>query len=98
MTPTFAFQLFEITPVGLFALVGWAIAGVAVGKLLYKDDRQLKELQREANDLSSELSPIGCSTRAGASCCEGVFGVRRSGYDWCAAVVPPGAPSRDIII
>ena len=59
MTPTLAFQLFEITPVGLFALVGWAIAGVAVGKLLYKDDRQLKELQREANDLSSELAKHG---------------------------------------
>lgn len=54
-----AFQLFEITPVGLFALVGWAIAGVAVGKLLYKDDRQLKELQREANDLSNELAKHG---------------------------------------
>jgi hypothetical protein len=60
MSPTlFAFELFEITPVGLFALVGWAIAGVAVGKLLYKDDRQLKELQREANDLSQELAKWG---------------------------------------
>ena len=60
MSPTLlAFQLFEITPVGLLALVGWAIAGVAVGKLLYKDDRQLKELQREANDLSQELAKWG---------------------------------------
>ena len=60
MTPTLlAFQLFEITPVGLLAVVGWAIAGVAVGKLLYKDDRQLKELQREANDLSQELAKWG---------------------------------------
>ncbi|HEX5443713.1 MAG TPA: hypothetical protein VFW87_07790 [Pirellulales bacterium] len=54
-----AFQLFEITPVGLFALIGWAIAGVAVGKLLYRDDRHLKELQREANDLSNELAKHG---------------------------------------
>ena len=59
MHTLFAFQLFEITPVGLFALVGWAIAGVAVGKLLYRDDRQLKELQREANDLSNELAKHG---------------------------------------
>lgn len=59
MFPLLGFELFEITPVGLFALVGWAVAGVALGKLLYKDDRQLKELQREANDLSNELAKHG---------------------------------------
>jgi hypothetical protein len=59
MNPFFAFELFEITPVGLFALVGWAIAGACAGKLLYKDDRHLKELQREANDLADELAKHG---------------------------------------
>ena len=59
MHPVFAFELFEITPVGLFALVGWAVAGVCAGKLLYKDDRHLKELQREANDLADELAKHG---------------------------------------
>lgn len=59
MNSLFAFELFEITPVGLFALVGWAIAGACAGKLLYKDDRHLKELQREANDLADELAKHG---------------------------------------
>ncbi|HUY88907.1 MAG TPA: hypothetical protein VMV10_09250 [Pirellulales bacterium] len=59
MHPLFAFELFEITPVGLFALVGWAVAGVCAGKLLYKDDRHLKELQREANELADELAKHG---------------------------------------
>lgn len=59
MQSLFAFQLFEITPVGLFALVGWAVAGICLGKLAYKDDRKLKELQREASDLADELSRHG---------------------------------------
>ena len=59
MHPLFAFELFEITPIGLFALAGWAVAGVCAGKLLYKDDRHLKELQREANDLADELAKHG---------------------------------------
>lgn len=59
MNPLFAFELFEITPVGLFALIGWAIAGACAGKLLHKDDRHLKELQREANDLADELAKHG---------------------------------------
>lgn len=59
MFPLFAFELFEITPVGLFALIGWAIAGACAGKLLYRDDRKLKELQREAADLADELARHG---------------------------------------
>src|SRR5215469_15572348 len=53
------FQLFELTPVGLLCLVGWIVAGLAVGKLLFKDDRHLKDLQREANDCAQELAKWG---------------------------------------
>lgn len=59
MHPLLGFQLFEITPVGLFCLVGWSIAGLALGKLLFRDDRKLKELQREANDCAQELAKWG---------------------------------------
>ncbi len=59
MLPLLGFELFEITPVGLFALVGWAVAGACAGKLLYRDDRKLKELQREASDLADELARHG---------------------------------------
>ncbi len=59
MHSLFAFELFEITPIGLFALIGWAVAGVCLGKLAYRDDRKLKELQREASDLADELARHG---------------------------------------
>lgn len=59
MLPLLGFELFEITPVGLFALIGWAVAGACAGKLLYRDDRKLKELQREASDLADELARHG---------------------------------------
>jgi hypothetical protein len=59
MFPLLGFELFEITPVGLFALIGWAIAGACAGKLLYRDDRKLKELQREASELADELARHG---------------------------------------
>jgi hypothetical protein len=59
MPSLFAFELFEITPIGLFALIGWAVAGVCLGKLAYRDDRKLKELQREASDLADELARHG---------------------------------------
>ncbi|HEV3340369.1 MAG TPA: hypothetical protein VG125_08425 [Pirellulales bacterium] len=55
----FGFQLFELTPVGLLCLVGWIVAGLAIGKLLFKDDRHLKDLQREANDCAQELAKWG---------------------------------------
>jgi hypothetical protein len=57
----FGFQLIEITPVGLLCLVGWIVAGVALGKLLYKDDRQLIALKREANELAETLGRWGFS-------------------------------------
>ena len=59
MYPLFGFELFEITPIGLLALIGWAIAGFYIGKQLLKDDRELRAIQREADDLSDELSKIG---------------------------------------
>lgn len=55
----FAFQLLEFSPVGLLCLVGWIVAGLCAGKLLYKDDRALKEMQREANELAQELAKWG---------------------------------------
>src|SRR5579863_2250766 len=55
----FGFQLLEITPLGLFCVVGWIVAGLAIGKLLFKDDRQLIALKREANELAETLSHWG---------------------------------------
>lgn len=55
----FALPFFDITPLGCFCLIGWLVAGLAVGKLLYRDDRILKELQREANDCAQELAKWG---------------------------------------
>lgn len=62
MTPVFAFHLFnsfEVTPVGLLCFVGWTIAGLAIGKLLFRDDRSLKSLQREAGELATTLGAWG---------------------------------------
>ena len=42
MHPIFA--LLEITPVGALCVVGWVVAGLALGKLLFQDDRKLKHL------------------------------------------------------
>lgn len=59
MYPLFGFELFEITPVGLLALVGWALAAFFIGKQLFRDDRELRALQRWMDDLSAELAKIG---------------------------------------
>ena len=59
MYPIFGFELFEITPVGLLALVGWAVAAFFIGKQLFKDDRELRALQRWMDDLSAELAKLG---------------------------------------
>lgn len=59
MNPLFGFELFEITPIGAWALVATAVACFFAGKALFKDDRELRELQREADDLSIELSKLG---------------------------------------
>lgn len=53
------FGLLEITPTGMLAIAACIVAGLAIGKLLYRDDRQLKELQREANDCAQELAKWG---------------------------------------
>ncbi|HWB13717.1 MAG TPA: hypothetical protein VG826_31115 [Pirellulales bacterium] len=55
----FGFGLFEITPVGLWCIVSTALACWFAGKLLFKDDRHLKDLQREANDCAQELAKWG---------------------------------------
>ncbi|HUY34660.1 MAG TPA: hypothetical protein VMV69_18085 [Pirellulales bacterium] len=59
MTPLLAFA-FEVSPVvaGLLSvlLVG---GGLAVGKLLWKDDRKLRQFQRECQDLSQLLAHLG---------------------------------------
>lgn len=59
MYPLFGFELFEITPVGVLALVGWAVAAFYIGKQLFKDDRELRALQRWMDDLSAELAKLG---------------------------------------
>jgi hypothetical protein len=57
MYPIFA--LFEITPVGAFCVAGWVVAGLALGKLLFQDDRKLKHLQADCQALSALLSKDG---------------------------------------
>ncbi|HVC98675.1 MAG TPA: hypothetical protein VND64_33730 [Pirellulales bacterium] len=59
MTPIFAFA-FEVSPVvaviGCVLLVG---GGLAIGKLLWQDDRKLRQFQRECQDLSQLLAHLG---------------------------------------
>lgn len=53
------FAYFEFTAIGLLAIAGCTAAGLAIGKLLFRDDRLLKQFQRECNQLAIELSKHG---------------------------------------
>lgn len=53
------FGLLEITPIGALCVAGWIVAGLALGKLLFQDDRKLKHLQADCQALSALLSKDG---------------------------------------
>jgi hypothetical protein len=55
------FQLLEFTPTGVLCLVGWAIAAWALAKALFRDDRMLMAMRREANELAQTLGQWGFS-------------------------------------
>lgn len=49
----------EITPLGALCVAGWVVAGFAIGKLLFQDDRRLKAFQADCGELGQELSRWG---------------------------------------
>jgi hypothetical protein len=59
MNPLFAFNLFSLE--GAWAAIATVVACFFIGKAFYRDDRHLKELQREANDCAQELAKWGFS-------------------------------------
>ncbi|HWB13329.1 MAG TPA: hypothetical protein VG826_29155 [Pirellulales bacterium] len=55
----FPFNQFDMTSINLFAVAGWLVAGLLLGKMAYKDYRRLVSLRREANNLAQELGQWG---------------------------------------